>query len=230
MNIHYFQHVPFEGPGYIQVWAAENGHSLTATRFFDSQYMLPELPSFDVLVVLGGPMSVFDEERYGWLVDEKRFIRKAIDEGKKILGVCLGAQLLATVLEAAVKPAPNKEIGWFPVSPTEEAKKLPWFYELFADHPMVFHWHGDKFEIPYRAINLASSDANKNQAFAVDDQLLGLQFHVETTPANVRDLVANAKAEIVPGNFIQDETELVSGIRHIADNRLCGQLLMHFFS
>src|SRR5690606_24882677 len=133
----------------------------------------------------------------------------AIDEGKKLLGICLGAQLLANVMGAAVKPAPNKEIGWFPVLATEEAKALPWFYDLFADGPTVFHWHADKFEIPYGAVNLAASEANKNQAFAVGAHVLGVQFHVETTPADVATLVENARADVVPGNFVQPESTLI---------------------
>ncbi len=141
----------------------------------------------------------------------------------------MGAQLLAHVLEAAVKPAANKEVGWFPVFPTDEAKELPWFYELFKSHPVVFHWHADKFELPYRALNLASSSANKNQAFAIGDQLLGLQFHVETTPASVSALIENAKADILPGNFIQDEAALLAGIQHIGDSDTCDRLLTHFF-
>src|SRR5690606_28837823 len=159
----------------------DHGHRLTATRFYEESWQIPELATIDALIVLGGPMNVFDETHYAWLVDEKQFITAAINGGKKLLGICLGAQLLANVTGAAVKPAPNKEIGWFPVLATEESKALPWFYELFADGPTVFHWHADKFEIPYGSINLASSEANKNQAFILNDHVLALQFHVETT-------------------------------------------------
>lgn len=229
MNIHCLQHVHFEGMGYIQTWANEQGHQVTATRFFEQEHQLPTMSAIDALIVLGGPMSVFDEVQYEWLVDEKRFIREAIDAGKKILGICLGAQLVAHVLGAAVKPALNKEIGWFPVFATEESKALPWFYELFSAGPTVFHWHADKFEIPYGAINLASSDANKNQAFAVGNQLLGLQFHVETTQVDVSALIENMKADIIPGNFVQHETELITGIEHSKDQHICKDLLSCFF-
>ena len=229
MNIHYLQHVHFEGPGYIQTWADEHGHRVTATYLFEWEYVLPEVSEIDALIVLGGPMSVFDDAKYEWLADEKRFIKEAIEAGRKVLGICLGAQLLANILGAAVKPAPNKEIGWFPVSATEESKELPWFYELFSTQPTVFHWHADKFEIPYGAINLASSDASKNQAFAVGNQLLGLQFHVETTPMGVNVLMEHARADIIPGNFVQDEAALKAGIKHIESHRICSRLLTHFF-
>ncbi len=228
MNIHYFQHVPYEGLGHIQSWAAANGHQLTATLFFDETWQLPKLEEIDALIVLGGPMSVFDEARYGWLVDEKEVIKAAIEGGKKVLGICLGAQLLAHVLGAAVKPAPNKEIGWFPVVTTDEAKALPWFYELFSGSPTVFHWHADKFEIPYGSINLAFSEANKNQAFAVGDQLLALQFHVETTPADVEVLLENARADAMPGNFVQEETMLRSDLALAENRRLCNDVLTRF--
>ncbi|HWK58660.1 MAG TPA: type 1 glutamine amidotransferase [Parapedobacter sp.] len=229
MNIHYFQHVPYEGLGHIQVWAEEQRHQLSPTRFFDESWQLPNLDEIDALIVLGGPMSVFDEAKYSWLEEEKQFIKAAIDSGKKLLGICLGAQLLANVIGAAVKPAPNKEIGWFPVNATEESKVLPWFFELFSENPTVFHWHADKFEIPYGAINLASSEANKNQAFAIGDQVLALQFHVEMTHDDIQVLLENARADIVPGNFVQPETALINDAALVESRQLCDSLLAHFF-
>lgn len=227
MRLHYLQHVPFEGPGFIETWAKEQKYSISATRFFEGD-VLPDPGSFDALIVLGGPMSVFEEEQYPWLIEEKQFINESIDKGKKVLGICLGAQLLAHVLGAAVKPATNKEIGWFPIFPTDESKLLPWFHELFSNHPLVFHWHADKFEIPFGAINLASSEANKNQAFAVNDQLLGLQFHVEPVQDNVNELVKHMKRDLVPGNFIQNEVTLKSGMPAGDHLLLCDQLLDRF--
>ena len=229
MNIHYFQHVPYEGLGHIQAWAADNGHRLTSTRFFEEDAHIPALTEIDALIVLGGPMNVFDEAQYGWLAGEKQFIKEAIDAEKKILGICLGAQMLANVLGAAVKPAPNKEIGWFPVVATDESKSLPWFYELFSAGPTVFHWHADKFEMPYGAINLASSDANKNQAFVLDNQILALQFHVETTPDDVQILLENARADVVPGNFVQHEAELLNDTALAENQQMCNKLLTLFF-
>lgn len=229
MQLHYFQHVHFEGPGHIRTWAEENGHQLNGTHFFEPEYTLPKLSSIDGLIVMGGPMSVFDEERYEWLSAEKQFLKEAIAHGVRILGICLGAQLLANVLGAAVKPAPNKEIGWFPIAPTDESKALPWFYELFSPHRTVFHWHADKFEIPFGAINLASSEGNKNQAFAVSDHILALQFHVETTSSGVDALIAHAKSDIVPGNFVQDEAALKQGTSQNKGFELCKHVLSNFF-
>ena len=229
MNIHYFQHVPYEGLGHIQTWAGEHNHNLSSTRFFDESWQLPNLDEIDALIILGGPMSVFDEAQYRWLGEEKQFISAAIDFGKKLLGICLGAQLLANVMGAAVKLAPNKEIGWFPVLATEESKVLPWFYELFAEGPTVFHWHADKFEIPYGAVNLASSEGNKNQAFSIGNQVLALQFHMETTSADVQVLLENARADVVPGNFVQPEAALANDAALAGSKPLCYRLLTHFF-
>src|SRR5262245_15038627 len=119
MQIHYFQHVPFEGLGYIETWLKENGHDISVTRFYESSYQLPPVSAIDALIVMGGPMGVYDEDKYAWLRDEKAFIEDCIRAGKRLLGICLGAQLLSVCLGAAVGAAPNKEIGWFPVKPTE---------------------------------------------------------------------------------------------------------------
>lgn len=114
MKIHYFQHVPFEGPSGIRLWADQYGHKLAGTRFFKNE-PLPDIEKTDALVIMGGPMSVHDENRYPWLQREKAFIRECITQEKKVLGICLGAQLIADVLGAKVVPMMQKEIGWFPL-------------------------------------------------------------------------------------------------------------------
>jgi GMP synthase-like glutamine amidotransferase len=155
MNVHYFQHVSFEGPGYITTWLTEQGHNITATLFFERQYRLPDLSEIDALIVMGGPMSVYDDHLYPWLQEEKAFIEDAIEAGKKVLGICLGAQLAALCLGTFVPTALQKEIGWYPVQPAPEAVKIaPGISALLAEQPVVFHWHGDKFDIPYGVMNL----------------------------------------------------------------------------
>jgi GMP synthase-like glutamine amidotransferase len=120
MNVHYFQHVSFESPGYILNWLTEKGHTVTATKFYEQDFSLPDLSSIDALIVMGGPMGVYDEHLYPWLRKEKGFIEDAIHAGKKVLGICLGGQLIATCLGAYVNTAPQKEIGWFSVYATNE--------------------------------------------------------------------------------------------------------------
>lgn len=230
MHIHIFQHVPFEGPGYIAQWAAANGHPISYTRFYEAGYVLPALDNIDALVIMGGPMSVYDEHIYPWLIKEKAFIEDTIQAGKKVLGICLGAQLIAVCLGAFVPTALNKEIGWFPVSPTVECCYVPWFNELFRENPVVFHWHGDKFDIPYGAYDLLSSAANSHQAFMFNEQVLGLQFHPEMTPQGLADLVTHCEHELQSAPFIQDkQTILQASSMTKSGNVLMEKILQRLF-
>lgn len=207
MKIHYFQHVPFEGLGCIEGWARAASHHLSATRFFENE-PLPEIETIDWLVVMGGPMGAGDEERYPWLTPEKKFIEKAIGQGKVVLGVCLGAQLIADVLGAKVFPNEYREIGWFPIRLTNEGRNSTLF--RFLPHEFdVFHWHGDTFDMPVSAVHLARSEACRNQAFMYAEQVLGLQFHLELSPDNVKELIKNCSAELVEGKFIQSYSQLL---------------------
>ena len=207
MNIHYFQHVPFEGLGCIEGWAQALGHHLSATRFFENE-PLPEIEAIDWLVVMGGPMGASDEDKYSWLPLEKKFIEKAIGQAKVVIGVCLGAQLIADVLGAKVYPNEYKEIGWFPIQITDEGQISSLFG--FLPHQFnVFHWHGDTFDTPAGAVHLARSAACRNQAFVYAGRVLGLQFHLELSPYNVKELIKNCSAELADGKFIQSRSQLL---------------------
>ncbi len=116
MRAHYLQHVPFEGLGSIKSWLKKSGYEISNTQFFNSK-VLPSIDEIDLLVVMGGPMSVNDEAKYPWLVEEKKFIRNTIEAGKSVLGICLGAQLIASSMGVKVFSNSEKEIGWFPVEP-----------------------------------------------------------------------------------------------------------------
>jgi len=206
MKVHYLQHVSFEGLGYIETWLNQHGHSITSTRFFEPQPQLPELASFDALIIMGGPMGVHDDAVYPWLTKEKEFIRACIADDKKLLGICLGAQLLAFCLGAAVQAAPRKEIGWYPVRPTEQCLQLPWFYDIFKEDPIVFHWHGDQFAIPGGCANLLTSEGNINQAFVRGNNLVGLQFHLEVGYDNVLAMTEHGSDELEQGSpVLRDE-------------------------
>lgn len=216
LNIHYFQHVPFEGPGCIADWAREKGHSITCTRFYQGE-TLPALADIDWLIVMGGPMGVHDEKGHPWLKAEKAFIRQAINAGKTVLGICLGAQLIADVLGARVFPGPQKEIGWFPVQFTGEASKN----ELFSGLPRdltVFHWHGDTFDLPENALPLASSAACRNQGFLYDDRVLALQFHIEITPLSLGEMLQAGSHELKKQDFVQTADEISAGSGPIASS------------
>ena len=157
MRIHYLQHVPFEDLANMESWASSRGHALSKTRLFSGE-RLPPPSSFDWLIIMGGPMNIYEEERYAWLAEEKEFIKKAVYSGKIVLGVCLGAQLISDVLGGLVTKNRYKEIGWFPVRLTEEGQASPVFSSL-PDRFPALHWHGDTFSIPPGASRMAESDA-----------------------------------------------------------------------
>ncbi|MDQ7039601.1 MAG: type 1 glutamine amidotransferase [Rhodothermus sp.] len=194
MQLHMLQHVPFEGPEHIATWAQRRRYRLSVTRFYAAD-PLPSPAAVDGVVVMGGPMGVYEEDRYPWLRAEKTFLRAVFEAGRPVVGVCLGAQLLAEVLGGRVYPGPQPEIGWFPVQRTEPGRTHP----LLADVPdelTVFHWHGDTFDLPPGAVHLMKSTACVHQAFLWEGRVLGLQFHLEVTPASVQALVQAGRREL----------------------------------
>jgi GMP synthase-like glutamine amidotransferase len=225
VRLHYLQHVPFEGLGSILEWANRRAGELSATKFFEDP-AFPDLREVDLLVIMGGPMSVNDESQYAWLTAEKKFIRDAIEAGKAVLGVCLGAQLVASALGSPVYAISEKEIGWFPVSRTEDASASMGNF-LFPHQADVFHWHGETFDLPEGASRLASSPACPNQAFQLRRRVIGLQFHLEVTPGSVAALVDNCRHELIPAPYIQTETEIASAPAEIYEsaNALMSDLL-----
>ena len=154
-------------------------------------------------------MSVHDEDRYPWLVAEKRCIAAAINAGKTVVGVCLGAQLIAEVLGARVRRNEHREIGWFPVRKVSGAPQ-PGVAAAFPPEIEAFHWHGDTFGLPAGAIHLARSDACEHQAFVYQERVLALQFHLETTRAAAAALIENCGDELTPGPFVQTPAEMLA--------------------
>lgn len=207
MRIHYFQHVPFEGLGSIEPWGRTNCHHLTATKFYQND-PLPDVNNLDWLVVMGGPMGVYDENKYPWLVEEKRFIEQAIQRNKVVMGICLGAQLIAEVLGARVYPNQVKEIGWFPIELMEAGQHSPLF-EFLPKKLDVFHWHGDTFDLPQDATHIAQSEGCLNQAFVYRERVIGLQFHLESTPEGVEDIIRNCSGELIEGRYIQSPYQML---------------------
>lgn len=197
MRIQVLQHIEFEGPANILEWAEERGHALAVTHLYAGE-PLPALNEFDFLVIMGGPMNIYEYDRHPWLTSEKELIRASVDGSKIVLGVCLGAQLIADALGGGVYPNEHKEIGWLPVRLTSAAAESP----VFTGWPReftAFHWHGDTFDLPPVARHIALSEGCKNQAFAVGDRVVGLQFHIESTWDSVEALLANGAEDIVPG-------------------------------
>ncbi|OGU65279.1 MAG: amidotransferase [Stygiobacter sp. RIFOXYA12_FULL_38_9] len=224
LHIHYFQHVTFEGLGCIEEWALQNGHSLSATKFYESP-LLPDLQSIDWLIVMGGPMSINDEAKYPWLKPEKEFIKKAINENKVVIGICLGAQLIADVLGEDVYPNEYKEIGWFPIQLTEQGKQS-FIFSGSAETSIVFCWHGDTFDLPQNSKLLFYNECCKNQAFVYKEKVLGLQFHLEVTKLSVEQLMKHGEKELIKGEYIQTSNQIQAGIQNIANcNKMMFKIL-----
>ncbi len=225
MRAHYLQHVPFEGLGSIEPWLEEKGCEITNTRFFQSQ-SLPDPKLIDLLIIMGGPMSVNDKEKYPWIAPEIQFINEVIQSGKPVLGICLGAQLIASAMGAEIYQNAEKEIGWFPVEGISLADTSNF---QFPPSMTVFHWHGETFNLPQGATHLARSQACKNQAFQFGKSVIGLQFHLETTPESAMELVANCRDELQPAKYIQTESEILSAEpeTYNAINRLMSAILSY---
>lgn len=238
LRLHVFQHVPHEGPGSLaSVFAAQNA-AVTVTRFF-AEDPLPDPEAFDMLVVLGGPMNVHEHARYPWLAGETAFIAEAVRSGKAVLGVCLGAQLMAVALDGTVTRNAYREIGWWPVEAVPEARadaRAACFPARFT----TFHWHGDTFSLPPGAVPLFRSEACAHQGFAWGPRAVGLQFHPEITADAVDEWISvAAKAaegdphsgggDLAPGPYVQTPEAMRRGTNLIADNNiwmetLCGLL------
>jgi GMP synthase-like glutamine amidotransferase len=214
VKIHYLQHVAFEGPAAIAEWAAARRHEIKGSRIFAGE-PFPRPGAFDALVVMGGPMSANDAAKFPWMIDEKRLIAETIARRAPVLGVCLGAQLIASAAGARVYPCALPEIGWFPVRLTRAAQK----HSAFRDVPGEFvplHWHGETFDLPRDAVLLAESSACPNQAFALGSSVLGLQFHLEATADSVAELIDNCRHELVTAPYVQEEREIVAGVASVA--------------
>ena len=201
------EHVPQEGVGTISAYIRDLGGQLTRHRQYQQQPLSIPHDDYDVLVAMGGPMGVHDGDQYSWLDDEVRFIREAIDQDKHILGVCLGAQMIAKALGAEVRKHSCTEIGWFPALFEDAFLNTPLGQKL--DRQMdVLHWHGDTFAIPPGSMRIAGSEACANQGFLYEGRVLGLQFHLEMGAEEVDVMTEHFKDELVPENFVQSGEEI----------------------
>lgn len=218
MRVHVLQHVAFEELGNIEPWLQARNAEITYTRFQQSA-ALPDMAQIDLVIALGGPMSVNDEAELPWLIAEKRFIADAIDSGIAVLGICLGAQLIAAAKGARVYPAQQTEIGWFPITGLSQA---PDSFN-FPASTEVLHWHGETFDLPEGAAHLASSAACKHQAFQLGQRVMGLQFHMEMTRASVDAILLHCADELTVQPYVQSEASL----RATTDERYAdaGQLM-----
>lgn len=223
MRVQVLQHVPFEDIGSMRDWLQARGATVHYTRFFEADAHLPEVDSCDLIIAMGGPMSVNDEADWLWLIEEKAFLRQAIDAGVPVLGICLGAQLIASALGARVLPNAVAEIGWFPVWRAESIGEDSF---VFPERIELLNWHGETFELPEGARLLASSEACRYQAFQLGRRVIGLQCHPEMTPQIVADLLDECADELVPGPWVQTPAQLAGEAqRYQPGNMLMAQVL-----
>jgi GMP synthase-like glutamine amidotransferase len=232
VKIHCLQHLKNETLGNIGVWIAQKGHTLTKTLLYE-ETSFPHPEEFDLLLIMGGKMSVYQEEEYPWLKPEKEFIRKVIETGKPILGSCFGAQITAEVLGGRVTKNRFKEIGWHTVrSVTDKnlsnsiSSGLP-YCRLNSFN--AFMWHGDTFEIPPGAIRLFESESCPNQGFIYNGNILGLQFHPEADKQWVQNLLNDSGHELVSGEYIQSEKEIYGQGHYFESSGYLAFSLMDWF-
>lgn len=207
MHIHYLIHADFESPGAIDTWVQLNAHTFSSTHTYKDE-QLPKPTDFDFLIVMGGPQSATQLDKWPYLKDEIDLIKQTIAANKPILGICLGAQLLAESLGVKTQKSPHREIGVFPIELLPDAKEDP----LFSQFPACFnvmHWHSDMPDIPDGARLLAKSAGCPQQAFSVGDRLYGLQFHLEITPNDVKAMLPH-EGELKPGPYIETKEKLLS--------------------
>jgi len=225
MKIHYLQHVPFEGLAHIETWLQSKNMIPSRTALYQNE-ALPDQGDFECLIIMGGPMGVQDEKKYPWIKEEKIFIEQSIRNQKTVIGICLGAQLIADVLGARVYRNSFKEIGWFPVRKRKESKGTI-MDALLQNEFHAFHWHGDTFDIPRGADHFAESEACPNQGFIYERHVVALQFHFESTKDSIEQLILNCGHELnEKAAYIQDAGKIRKAFHYIPDcNRLMDRLL-----
>ncbi|MEI7542151.1 MAG: type 1 glutamine amidotransferase [bacterium] len=211
MRIHYLQHIEYENLANMLAWLKKRKHKLTNTLLYEKQE-LPEISSFDWLIVMGGPMNIYEHKKYPWLIKEKQFIKNAVKAGKKVLGICLGAQLLSACLDGDVTKNKYKEIGFFPVKLTKKGKQSKIFKGLLQEFT-VMHWHGDTFSTPRGAKALAMSKGCRNQAFSYQNRAFGLQFHFEYSPKHIKKFFKDPQNALKPEKYVQSASEILKNTK-----------------
>jgi GMP synthase-like glutamine amidotransferase len=217
MKIHVLQHSSINTLGTIEEYAKTKNHRLESTRFYETKN-LPEIDSFDLLIIMGGPMRIYDYEENPWLRNEKAFIKQAVEAGKPVVGICLGAQLLADVLGARVYENRHMEMGWFPVRAVGDENK-PEYLKGLPDKITVFHWHSRTFDLPAGAVHLFESEGCKNQGFIYNDRVVALQFHPEVNEERILNLIKRFGEGMANGPFVQKKQEMLGQEEYLADTK-----------
>jgi len=207
------QHVAVEGPGTFTSYLDARGWTLEIAVLYEGARLPEDAQGYQAVIVMGGPMGVYDETEYPFLSDEHQFLRRVIAQGVPVLGICLGSQLLAKALGARVYRNPQKEIGWYTVDLTPAGAADPLFAGLTSPVP-VFQWHGDAFDLPVGAAPLAASSLCPHQAFRYGDRVYGLLFHLELTPIIIQSWLEVFHDELVSLQGTIDPNRIVAEMPH----------------
>jgi GMP synthase-like glutamine amidotransferase len=213
-----FQHAEGEWIGSMSDWFADKDFQLQTYRL-DLNELLPTLDQFDWLLLMGGPMSVYDEQYYPWLVAEKKLIKLAIDSGKTVLGTCLGGQLIASSMGADVHKNTQAEIGWYPIIKTNSC--ATWLPERL----IPLSWHSDCFDLPNEAIPFASSNVTPNQGFKLGEKVWALQFHLEAHAGTAETFLALDSGKLPVGEYVQNQATLFT-TEHFKQSRDAAHALL----
>lgn len=204
-------HAAHVGAGTTRAWAESRGHAWTSIDLGAQQPLPADATSFDCIVVTGGPMGVYEADRYPWIREEIAFLRQAIEQRIPLIGLCLGAQLLAAALGADVRPHDYHEIGWWPVRVTDVARSLHCWAHM-PDEFTAMMWHGDTFQLPEHTIHLASSSGCERQGFATPDgRVIGVQYHPEFDMTDVNRLVQVNSLPTDHGGWISSTHDITQG-------------------
>jgi len=227
MKIGVLQHAAFEGPGEIGTWATERGHTLTIHHLYRGD-PLPTLESLDLLLIMGGEMNIYQYRDWPWLKAESAFIRSTLEAGKPVIGICLGAQFIADALGTRVVQNAEIELGWLPVTWTNEACAT---FPGLLSTATVLHWHGDTFGLPPGATRLATSAGCPEQGFLIPKKCLGLQFHLEVDPSLTKQFV-DGQGEWPKGRYVQTPEMILSDAskHHEANRKFLHGMLDQFCS
>lgn len=229
------QHVAHEILGTLNPLLKRAGFRIRYVNFARHPDAQPSLDGYDGIVILGGPMSANDTDRLPHLVTEMNLIEQAMQRNLPMLGICLGAQLIAKTLGAAVYPSPEKEIGWYDVSPTGEADNDP-LLSKFRNSEKIFQWHGETFDMPRSTRHLAFSALCANQAFRYGDNVYGFQFHLEVDEPMIHRWLTLAEHKnefrglgdnIDPGRIHSETPEHIVRLHHLSD-RVFGEFIQLF--
>ena len=193
MNVLIVKNVANEGPGTIEDYLKEKGIDYTVADFSGcdaTEESIPDIRGYTHLVIMGGPMAIYESDGHPFIHFETAMIRSFILSKKPVLGICLGAQMIAHALKADVYSGGTEEVGWDRVDIAPEGMEDPVFSSLAVNkepYAEVFQWHGDTFDLPQKAVRLSSSKVYQNQAFRYGDKVYGLQFHIEVEPEMIKD-------------------------------------------